>query len=45
MEYPFNGYPRGYEDDTYFIFIQWSGHVYHIIRVHEYPYTSICTVG
>jgi len=36
-----HGYPRGYRAGTYIIFIQQGGDMYHTIRTHEYPLTSL----
>jgi len=38
---PQNGYLHGYGEGTGFIFIQRSGHGYHTIRTHGYPFTSL----
>ena len=39
--YPWSGYPRGYGEGTYIIFIQRSGDMYHTICTHGYPSTSL----
>ena len=39
--YPYSGYPRAYEAGTGIICIQRGGDMYHIIRTHWYPLTSL----
>jgi len=39
MDYPLSGYSHGYGMEANIIFIQRSGHKYHII-VHGYSFTS-----
>ena len=41
MDNPLNGYPHGNKEDTNIIFIQQSGHEYHIIHTHGYSFTSL----
>jgi hypothetical protein len=36
MDYLLSRYPHGYGADTYIIFVQRDGYIYHTIHVHEY---------
>jgi len=42
--YPHSGYPRGYGTDTGIIFIKRGRDVYHTIRTHWCPLTSLSPV-